>query len=128
MGYATGDQITYSFGPIDFGAGDSQFAIRGPNGLSGRITDVIVSVTETFTNVTTQAFVRVGTAADNDRDLELGLGTAAIGTSVAASADPDNFKRDEVLEPDTDIIVNLVAPTGGTPAGIGYIHLVVNWF
>ena len=68
MSYANplAGQIVYNFGLHDFGAGAGAFSFKGPPGRRGRLEDVGVAVTETFTTDTTPGYVRVGSGADPD--------------------------------------------------------------
>lgn len=135
--------ISYSLGLIDFGAGNSSHAIKPPYGLkNGMVIDIHVSVTETFNQVTTPAYVRIGTAADADKYAQLNLGAAAI-TDAYNSADVNPFLisgddvASRIIDMDRDgtsgaaisqLEVACIAPTGGTPAGIGYLTAVVGWW
>ena len=127
MSYSNPTVITYNLGLHDFGAAGDALAIKAPKGFEhGRIMDVGVAVTETFTATTTPAYVRLGTATDADAYVELNMGTAA---------DTDYFNTqddtDAIIDADVDstqIEVALVAPTGGTPAGIGHVHVTIAWF
>jgi hypothetical protein len=79
--------ITYGLGDQDFGAAGDALAIKPPPGVSrGRIVDSHVAVKETFTAVTTPAYIRLGTAADADFYAELNLGTAAGGANIDLSS------------------------------------------
>jgi aldehyde:ferredoxin oxidoreductase len=129
MGYSHPETITYQFASHDFGAGAGATSFKGPKGKSGVLRDIgVKDVTETFSNTTTAAFVRVGTSGDADAYAEANLGTtAATDTFVASHNDTDAIINRE-LPADTQIEVTYVAPTGGTPAGIGCPYVVVDWF
>lgn len=131
--YELPDRRAYSFGIHDFGAGGDALEILGPAGKKGRLVDIMVSATETFNAVTTQGFVRVGSAADADEFGELSLGTTEADTAVLASAQPGGLKTDSngqsvLIDADEDVQVAFVAPTGGTPAGMGYVQIWIDWF
>lgn len=122
--------VSYNMGLHDFGAGGDALAIKPPPGRNrGRIEDIHVAVTETFNQVTTPAYIRVGTAGDADKYAELNMG-------AAADTDAYNLRntgaQTSVIDLDADSIsqveVAYVAPTGGTPAGIGYVTIVISWF
>ena len=118
---------SYSFGEHDFGAGGDSLAVNGPAKMRGRLLDIIVSATETFTNDTTEGKVQVGTAADVDAYAEMGLGTLADTNSVRASdASGDLIEQD--IPADTQVEITFVAPTGGTPAGKGHVTVVIGWY
>lgn len=127
MSYENPQMQSYSFGAHDFGAGGDSFSIRGPAGKKGRLVHVSVSATETFTDTTTPGYVRIGTAADNDAYAELNLGTTADTDCVSEATDTDAI-IDEAIPADSQVEVTLVAPTGGTPAGIGHVHIGVEWY
>ena len=127
MSYADPLTITYSLGLHDFGAGGDALAIKAPAGYEhGRIKDVGVMVTETFTNTTTPAYVRLGTTGDADAYVQLDMGTAADTNYYNTQDDTDAIINGDVTN--TQIEVALVAPTGGTPAGIGWVNIVIDWF
>lgn len=127
MAYNNPYVVTYSFGEHDFGAGGDALAIKAPNGFTGgRIIDVGVAVTETFTADTTPAYVRIGTSTDADAYVELNMGTAADTDYYNTQDDTDALIDADVT--DTQLEVAFVAPTGGSPAGKGYVNVVIAWF
>ena len=128
MSYSNPLCVTYKFASHDFGAGAGATSFKAPAGYTaGRLIDVgLMDITETFTNTTTPAYVRVGTASDADAYAQLDCG-------VAAATDCYNTKNDTdaIIDADLDgsqIEVTFVAPTGGTPAGIASAFVVVEWF
>lgn len=126
MAYDNPLTVTYNLGTIDFGAGDEALAIRAPAGVDyGRIRHVGVAVSETFTNTTTAAFIRIGTASDPDAYVEMDMGEAADTDYYCERDDTDAIIEEEVT--DTQLEVALIAPTGGTPAGIGSVNIVIDW-
>ncbi|KQZ49714.1 hypothetical protein ASD54_12305 [Rhizobium sp. Root149] len=129
MGYANPIiRSTYTWNAVDFGAGNVATSFKGPNGMEGRIRELTVISTETFTNTTTQAFVRLGTTSDADAYAQAALGTLANTDTFVASKQDSDWIISGTLPVDTQIEVNFVAPTGGTPAGIGTVILDVEWF
>lgn len=127
MGYSNPKTVTYSLGEHDFGAGGDALAIKAPRGYeNGRIVDVGVMVTETFTADTTPGYVRLGTASDANAYAELNMGTAADTDYYNTQDDTDAIISADVTS--DQIEVALVAPTGGTPAGKGYVNIVIDWF
>ncbi len=143
--YDRPQRISYSFGEFDFGAGGESLSIPVPAGKDGFIIEEIaVSATETFTATTTDARVEIGTASDTDKFAELALGTLADTNALGfatgtddAGADPryDNsyggpgvVRTGSTEENITQVEVTFVAPTGGTPAGKGYVTIVLAWF
>lgn len=119
--------ITYGLGNHDFGTAGDSLSLRGPAGKVGKLVHVSVSATETFNAVTTSAKVQVGTAGDVDAYAELDIGTTADTDCVSEATDTDAIISD-AIPADTQVEVTLVAPTGGTPAGMGYVHIGIEWF
>ncbi len=118
--------ITYSFGEHDFGAGGEVLSLRGPLGFVGKLVGVQVNATETFTATTLQGTVLVGTAGDTDAYGLLNLGTLADTDTASEATDTDAILA-SAIPADTQVEVNLTAPTGGTPAGKGYTHITIEW-
>lgn len=140
MSYSNPMQQTITLPSHDFGAGALATAIKRPVGMRFcRIKEIgLVNITETFTAVTTAGFVRVGTASDADKFAEFNCGTLAA-TDAAGIRDDANavLDADNVIDMDNDgdlgasitqLEVALVAPTGGTPAGIACPYFSLEWF
>lgn len=126
MAYEAPKTVSYNFGIHDFGAGGDALRIDNP-GKKGRVWDVHVAATETFTNDTTPAYVRCGSSGDADEFAELDMGTTATDTGLSARNQTSALKAVNIEE-DEDVYVAFVAPTGGTPAGQGYVTVVIDWF
>jgi hypothetical protein len=118
--------ISYTF-DIDFGAGDAGATIIPPAGRAGKIVSLdIVDVTETFTTDTTEARVDIGTAADaNGYAISADFGALAAGTSLRPALTEGALG--ELVDGDTTIELDFIAPTGGTPAGIAKVVLSIAW-
>lgn len=130
MGYADPIQIVpYTWPEHDFGAGAGAKSFQGPAGLTGRLRDILVFCTETFTQDTTQGKVQIGTSGDADAYALANLGLLAdTDTFVASKDDTDWLLTDAALPADTQIEVVFTDPTGGTPAGKGSVMIIVEWF
>jgi hypothetical protein len=132
--------MSYNFGSHDFGAGAGAHAIRKPLGAkSARIEEIHLGpISEAFTATTTPGYVRIGTAGDADKFAQLDCGVAAISDGYGIDNDPDAvFEAGKYIDlaraGDAGVALNqlevtFVAPTGGTPAGIGFVTVVVSWF
>jgi hypothetical protein len=127
MSYDNPIAISFAFPTHDFGAGAGAVSFKGPPGKTGRLIDIAVHVTETFNQVTTPGYVRVGTGANPDAYAELNMGAAANTDTWNTQDDPDAI-IDSGLPADTQIEVAFVAPTGGTPAGIGNVTIATEWY
>lgn len=140
MSYDNALAISYNFGSHDFGAGAGAHAIQRPYGKKfARIEEIHLGpITETFNAVTTPGFVRVGTASDADKFAELNCGTAAATDGYGTNDDPDAIKAaGKAIDLDRagdsgasmdQLEVTFVAPTGGTPAGIAVVTVVISWY
>ncbi len=128
MSYADANRISYSFPAVNFATSSSQ-SITGPKGKAGRIKTCHVSATTLFTAVTTQARVDLGNATTANAYGTESLGTLAAGASTAI--DDGSNAASSLTMPrvaaDVPIKVSFVAPTGGTPAGVGTVTVVVDW-
>jgi hypothetical protein len=112
---------------IDFGAGGEVLSLKLPAAKKARLVDVILSATETFTNTTTSGKVQIGTAADPDKYAQLDCLTTADTDSITA-IDQSGALIDQDIAAGTQIEITCVAPTGGTPAGIGFVVVVLQLF
>lgn len=117
----------YTFEGHDFGAGDATKRIKAPKGMRARVEDIQADASETFTNVTTEAKVQVGVTGELDKLADYGLGTLAAGAADAASYQDGDLKPDALETEDETVLITLKAPTGGTPAGIADVHVVMAW-
>lgn len=135
--YSQPTRITYSFGTIAFTTALTQAVNPPVNHNMGRVGEIHVRVTVTFTAVTTPALVNIGTAGTAAKYAQLSMGTAAAGTAAnigsAAGTPPNvglvvfsdiNLVRDAV----TALQFQVVAPTGGSPAGTGALDIMMDWW
>jgi hypothetical protein len=134
MSYENPVRVSYHLGNvaggIDFGAGDSAYAIKPPKDKSvGQVVDIHLSVIETFNQVTTPGYVRLGTSGDADKYAQLNCGAAAA-TNAYNMDDAGTWGDmiDLVADSISQVEVVCIAPTGGTPAGIACVTLVIDWF
>ena len=127
MQYDNPRTLTIPLGSVNFATnGASSFKL--PNGLRGRLVDIGVIATTSFTAATTGAAVNIGTTADPDAYASLGsLGTLAATDTFNTTNDPTAIINAD-LPADTQIEVQFVAPTGGSPAGVGLVYVVVDVF
>lgn len=135
--YSNPIRTTYGFGLLVFTNALSVSVKPPPRCNQGRVVDIHVRVTVTFTNVTTGALVNVGTAATAAKYAQLNMAAAAAGVSwnlrdgggspyvesLVIFSDI-NFARDAV----TAVQFQVVAPTGGAPAGTGFLDILMAWF
>lgn len=127
------NRMHYQSEALDIGAGAKTLKIKGPKGAAGRIYDYgITNVTEAFTADTLPSYVSVGDGSDADAyGEEVSLATTAIGSLASLRTTYRTDQMDTYLvgdiPADQEVTVTATAPTGGTPAGIGSLFLVVDW-
>jgi len=128
MSYANADRRTYSFPAVNFATNSAQ-AIRGPKGKMALLQSISMSATTTFTATTTQGRVDVGVTGTPQAYASLPLGTTAAGGAIASddSARTAPVITQNRLPADTDVLMSFVAPTGGSPAGVGTVTVVIDW-
>lgn len=122
--------VTYTFNPVDFGAGTYAGSIKAPAGFtSGRVIDIgVTEITETFASDTTTGKVLLGTTGDADAYalLDITDGTAATDT-FNTQDDSDAIISATVT--DAQIELTTVQCVDGTSAaGIGSPFVVIAWF
>lgn len=125
MSYDQARMLTFSFGELDVADAPDTFSFKLPNGKDGTLKDVCFSATETFTATTTEAKINIGTASDPDAYASCGLGTTADTGAYLASENTGDILNNAIPS-GTTVLVTCVAPTGGTPAGKGYLHIMVD--
>ncbi len=133
MSYENPVYVTYSIPANNYGSGDAVKDIRPPRGArAGRVESIGLYATTTFNQVTTQAFVRVGVASDTDKFAELPIGALAAGAALVDSDVVGVFTNDGQFdlaqESEDEVRISLIAPTGGTPAGVADTFVTVAWY
>lgn len=125
--YGNPTTISITFGLWDFGTAGEAYSFKLPAGMSGTLRDVLVMATETFTATTTEGSVEIGSAAGGHEYANCGLGTTADGACYRMSDNSADLV-DAYLPADTTIHVTFNAPTGGTPAGMGHVIILVDCY
>ena len=139
MSYDKPLRISHAFGHIDYGNGNVTTAIRKPRGARfARIVEICLACVETFTQTTTAAHVLIGTASDDDKFADLNIGALANTDAMSTNDDTDAIKAagyeiDMNTDGDSGAAISQLevifqAPTGGTPAGMAYTTIVIDWY
>ena len=144
MSYDTPQEITYDYNAQAFGGGTITRHIQGPKGKRGRVAYILASPTVAFVGTTTPGAVQVGVSGTLTKFANVPMGTAGVpapvnvpivasdyvggltGMQMASSTTPPYAYA--YAPADTDIIVTLLAPTGGAPAGTADVVVKVEWF
>ena len=123
--------MNYTLDAVDMGAGDTGTFIL-PTNRRGKVVAIEISdVTEATTADSSGAIIQVGDGSDVDAYCVTGeLPVIAIGGHYALYDVDATITAGvtEIIEPGSTVTVTAVAPTGGTPAGIGDIVLSVLLF
>ena len=119
MSYANRDTFVVTLPGVNFATGRDG-TIRLPKGKRGRLLEVTVLGTTLFTAVTTEGKLNIGSATDADAYASCGMGTLAAKACYSATNNAGDIISAD-LPADTDIKYATVAPTGGSPAGVGDI-------
>lgn len=126
--------LTYSVSALAFGGTSTTRGIKPPKNMNrGNIRDITTSVTVLFTAVTTAAFLKVGTAGDDDYFASISMGTAAAGSGYGLRDAGSIFKMIDMKDDATagvltQVLVTYTAATGGTPAGTADVNICIDWF
>ena len=128
MSYENPIVIRHQFASHDFGAGAGAEAIKGIAGLKGRSIDCGLSeISEVFNGVTTTGKLNVGIAAAGAEYIAMDLAAAAVSDVFNTQDDTDAIVLADIPA-DTQVEVTFVAPTGGTPTGIGRPYVDIAWY
>lgn len=122
--------VTYTFNPVDFGAGTYAGSIKAPNGYTrGRILDIgIFEITETFACDSVTAKVRLGTASDADAYAELIIPDATAATDTFNTQnDTDAVKANTFTNAQIEMAC-VQSEDSGTAAGIATPYVIIDWF
>lgn len=117
----------------DIGNGTITKKVRPPRGKSrGRVAGIHAFASETFTQTTTPAYIQVGVTGDLDKFASLNCGATASGATLSDSDVANTLVNDGQFdlsqEAVDELTITMVAPTGGTPAGIADVEVDLEWF
>jgi hypothetical protein len=131
MSYSNPVFLPLAFGSHDFGAGGEAFTFRGPAGKQGTLKDIEINATEVFSKTTLEGKIDLGSSATGTQYATFGLWSTADGATARLTDAVGTSTRtltESALPADTDIHVTYSAPTGGTPTGIAYVEVMVEWY
>ena len=104
----------------DFGAtADEEYSFRLPTGFRAKLIKVGVMVTEDFVSTSTNAFVQLGTAADNDAYAQLEVANGASDIDCYDETDDTDAIISAEIAANTLLEVNLLQAYAGSPTGQG---------
>lgn len=130
----------------NFGNSTLTFNYIGPKGREGHVEDIVADVSTAMVGTTTVPEIDVGTASGDTSYAQYRLGTAAgtgYGTGVhraqqeAWTGNPPITLSDFAghvalnkarIPKDTAFVITLKAGTGGAPAGVANVYVIIKWF
>ena len=130
----------------NFGNSTLAFNYIGPKGREGHVEDIVADVTTAMVGTTAVPEIDVGTASGDTSYAQYRLGTAAgsgYGTGVhrasqeAWTGNPPITLSDFAghvalnkarIPKDTAFVITLKAGTGGAPAGVANVYVIIKWF
>lgn len=126
--------VQYNFVAKNYAAGSSAL-LKVPVGAQmGRVLDILLNCTVTFTQVTTPAAVQVGDGTTPDKFASITIGALASGTTMGGSDVTNGVFKAVYLAGNYnsgaglhDLTATFVAPTGGTPAGTADTTIIVGY-
>lgn len=133
-GYDQLTSVSHSFPAVNFGT-TTTAKIKIPRKATlARVMDILVTGTTLFTQVSTQAQIQVGDGSTPDIFAALFMGALAAGNTLGGSDSVAGVYKAAYLAGNYnsgaglhDLIVTFLAPTGGTPAGVGNVIVVVGY-
>lgn len=139
MSYDNPAPQTLQFNGVNFGTTTTR-TFRTPKGMRGRIRRAMLLVTTSFVGTTTPGRLQVGDGVTANKYLDMAVGAASAGTAAGAALtaassfdgglgiEAERTLPAKYLEPDTLYTVTFLAPTGGSPAGVGDASLAIDYF
>ena len=126
-------RMTYGYTGVNFAAGDAVRVIKNPRkGARGRVRSINIHATTTFAGATTKPKVQVGDGVTANRYADVDGGTTAAGAAMIARDVAGGIVGlavpNIVTATDGDLTVTFKAPTGAGLAGVGDVHIEVEWF
>lgn len=126
MAYDNPMTVTYSLGShTTTNALDT--SIRGPKGRRGVVRDIVFNCTTTHVHGTTPTKYEIGDGTDDDAYASWVPSEATAPDSLAASADGGTLTG-ATIDADEVVTVKSVANATGSPAGVGRVDVIVDWF
>ena len=130
--YDNPQRETMCFPSKDFSSTDVTYVVRGPNGMRGKLRDIIAPVTVTCAGATTKPKLQVGISGTLTKYADMDMGVTAADACKRASQTSGDIKLvnglEQVLDADTDIYITLKAATGAGAAGTLVPMFVFEWF
>ena len=131
-----------------FGATTATYNYIGPKGREGHVEDIVVDISANMVGTTTVPEVDVGTASGDTTYARYRLGSSAT-SGYLASATPKRASQEAWtgnppitlsdyaghvalnkarIPKDTAFVITLGAGTGGSPAGVANVYVIIKWF
>jgi hypothetical protein len=130
MSYSNPKTCMYTMASYDFGAASGALTVLLPGiqGMTGRIVDVGVVLSEATVFATTMGNIKVGTHADTDAFANFDIATGQGANTTYNTGDNTSALTTATLDGDDPIEVTLTEGTGTGLTGTGVPYLVVDWY
>lgn len=130
--YDTPVRLNYCFAAVDFAGGDTTRLIKNPRkGSKGKVRSILIMPTTTFAGATTKPKVQIGDGVTVTKYANVDGGVTAAGSALMARDQAGGITAMSVpavlTATDGDLTVTFKAPTGGGLAGVGDVHIEVEW-
>jgi len=130
--YDTPVRMTYGYTGVNFAAGDAVRVIKNPRkGTKGKVRSINIHATTTFAGATTKPKVQIGDGVTANKYADVDGGTTAAGAAMIARDQAGGITAMSVpavlTATDGDLTVTFKAPTGAGLAGVGDVHIEVEW-
>lgn len=130
--------VTYKYAALNFVSGAGTFKLPIPRSARfARVMDIMVVSTTTFTQTTTAALVQIGDGTTAAAFAQLSVGGTTAGNSITGQDQTGGVWKgnyEATANPAVgtagvlhDLIMTIVAPTGGSPAGVGDVYVIVGY-
>ncbi len=130
--YDTPHRLMYGYTGVNFAAGDAVRVIKNPKtGSKGKVRSINIHATTTFAGATTKPKVQIGDGVTVNKYADVDGGTLAAGSAMVAKNAAGGIKAIDtphvLTATDGDLTVTFKAPTGAGLAGVGDVHIEVEW-
>ena len=148
MHYAVPQTETICLNNQNFGNSTLTFNYIGPFGKEGHVEDIVADITTSMVGTTTVPEIDVGTASGDTTYAQYRLGTSATSGYTSGSTPKrasqeawtgnppialSDFTGHVALNKaripkNTAFVITLKAGTGGAPAGVANVYVIMKWF
>lgn len=124
--------VTYSFPAQSFATNGSAKLLVPKGAKMARVMDTLITCTTTFTQVTTPGILEIGDGTTANKFWSLTIGGLTAGNTMGAGdvtlpCFQSVYDAGAYVSALHDLTATFVAPTGGTPAGVANLLIVIGY-